>query len=129
MTALEIIRIIATEFSEVEDETICKWIELSKPYVSKHVFGKDYEQALAYLVCHKMKMAGMGDNSGGSVADTIRVTSYSEGSTSIGYNNGGISSNSPAEAEYYLTSYGIQYISFRRIHVVPILISGGDSIG
>lgn len=35
MEPLEIFRLVATEFSEVEDEEVEKWMELAKPFVSK----------------------------------------------------------------------------------------------
>ena len=62
MTAVEIIRLIGGEFKTMDDETINKWLEVVRPMVSKKQFGKLYEHGLAYLVCHKMKMAGLGEN-------------------------------------------------------------------
>ena len=62
MTAIEIIRLTAEEFKDVDDATLEKWLEIVRPMVSKKQFGKLYEQGLAYLVCHKLKMAGFGEN-------------------------------------------------------------------
>ena len=44
---LQIVRLVATEFENLSDETIEMWIDLTAPLISKKVFGKLYEQALA----------------------------------------------------------------------------------
>ena len=85
MTALEIFRLVATEFSSMKDDKVAQWLELTSPLISKRVFGKLYDQALALLTAHRLKMAGYGDNSYGTVGDTLRIGSYSEGETSIGF--------------------------------------------
>ena len=54
MTVIEIIRLIGKEFASVQETDLEKWIEITEPRVSKKQFGKLYEQALAYRVCHKM---------------------------------------------------------------------------
>lgn len=123
MTALEIFRMIASEFQEVTDETVTNWIELSKPLISERKFGNTYQQALALLAAHKMKMAGLGDISTGKIDDALRVSSYSEGETSISYSisQGG---NNAVDAEYTLTGYGLQYLTLRRSKIIPILSAG-----
>lgn len=47
MTPLEIFRLVATEFKDVDDAEVEKWVELSKPFVSKKKFGNTYNHALA----------------------------------------------------------------------------------
>ncbi|MCI8627776.1 MAG: DUF4054 domain-containing protein [Lachnospiraceae bacterium] len=61
MEALELIRATMTEFSEVEEDTIKVFLTLAEPLVGKKRFGKFYQQALAYLTAHKMKLAGLGE--------------------------------------------------------------------
>lgn len=122
MEPLEIFRLVATEFSEISDEEVEKWIELSKPFISKSRFGNTYNHALAYLAAHKLKMAGYGDNSLGKVDDALRVSSFSEGDASIGFAVSQGSSLS-VDAEYTLTSYGLQFLSIRRSKIVPIVSS------
>jgi hypothetical protein len=123
MTPIELLRLLAPEFESIGDETIAKWIELSKPHISTKRFGNTYNQALALLTAHKLKMAGYGDNSNGTIDDTLRVGSYSEGETSIGYtvNQG---TNLLNDAEFTLTTYGLQYLSLRRSRIVPIVSAG-----
>ncbi len=131
MTAVEIIRLIGTEFADTDDATLEMWVELVKPMVSKKQFGKLYEQALAYLVCHKMKMAGSGSNPLGDELGNINAfgfafSSVSEGGSSISF-GASQSSNVAKDAEYGLTSYGMQYLNLRKLVVVPIHISGEDT--
>jgi len=122
MEPLEIFRLVATEFSDISDGEVEKWIELSKPFISKNRFGNTYNHALAYLAAHKLKMAGYGDNSLGKVDDALRVSSFSEGDASIGFavSQGGTLA---VDSEYTLTVYGLQFLAIRRSKIVPILSS------
>lgn len=117
MTPTEIIALVGKEFSSVPAEEVGKWLEISKPLLSKEKFGELYDQALAYLVCHRMKMAGLGVNEEGTVGDTLRVTNYSEGNRSIGFS---APQGSLTDAELALTAYGIQFLSIRRKVIIPI---------
>ena len=123
MTPLEILRLVATEFKVVTDEEVEKWVELSKPFVSKKKFGNTYNHALAYLAAHKLKMAGYGDNTMGKVDDALRVSSFSEGDASIGFSVSQ-ANNMAVDAEYALTIYGLQYLSIRRQKIIPIVSAG-----
>ena len=123
MEPLEIFRLVATEFSEVEDEEVEKWMELAKPFVSKKKFGNTYDHAIAYLTAHKLKMAGKGDNTMGNVDDALRVSSFSEGDASIGFSVSQ-GNNMAVDAEYALTIYGLQYLSIRRQRIIPIVSAG-----
>lgn len=129
MTALEIFRLIAVEFSAVGDETVRKWLELTAPLVSRRQFGKLYEQAVALLAAHRMKVSGAegGQESGGGgmqlgIGETLRISSYSEGSTSVSFNNA--ASGLSSDSDLSLTSYGVQYLALRRMCVIPIKCSG-----
>ena len=100
MKALEIFRMVAKEFSNIPDEDevdgsgavvqygIKSFIDLYADQISKKRFGSSYEKALAYLTAHKLKMNGYGDVGTGTIADSLRVGSYSEGETSISYTTG-----------------------------------------
>ena len=123
MTALEIFRLVATEFSSMKDAKVSQWLELTAPLISKRVFCKLYDQALALLTAHRLKMAGYGDNSYGTVGDTLRIGSYSEGETSIGFTVNQ-ATNLLVDAELTLTPYGLEYLSLRRLVVIPIRSAG-----
>ena len=123
MTVIEIFRLVATEFKDLDDEKVMAWSELTAPLISKKVFGKLYDQALALLTAHRLKMAGYGDSTYGTVGDTLRIGSYSEGETSVSFtvNQG---TNLLGDAELAPTPYGLEYLSLRRLVVIPIRSAG-----
>ena len=134
MTALDMIRLIGPEFKEVDDGTIEQWIEMVSPMVSKKMFGKLYNQAIAYLVCHKMTVAGVvaekGDADGGfgsmaAMAAAYGITSISEGSASLSFSNGN-SAMIQTDGEYASTQYGAQFLQLRKMCITPIRASGED---
>ena len=126
---LKIFRILAGEFASVEDAAILQWMDLTRPMVSRKLFGNLYEQAVVLLTAHRMKIAGYGeeesDGENGlqlSVGDTLRVSSYSEGETSISFNSA--ASSTLPDSELTLTAYGMQYLSIRRMVIMPVRCSG-----
>ena len=126
MTAIEIIRLIGTEFAPVKEADLEKWIEVVRPMVSRKQFGNLYEQGIAYLVCHKLKMAGHGENplgDIGTIGTGFAVGSVSEGGSSISF-GANQASNLAADAELGLPVYGVQYLQLRRSVIVPIHVSG-----
>lgn len=126
LTVIDIIRLVGTEFVDVPDAKLNQWIELAKPMVSKKQFGKMYDQALAYLVCHKMKLCGLGSNPLGEIGKIgvgFSVGSVSEGSTSVSF-GATQSSNLATDAELGLTTYGLQFLQLRRHVIIPIHCGG-----
>ena len=51
-----LLRLIAPEFASTDEETVQQWIDLTKTLVSDTAFGEAYEQAVAYLTAHRMKI-------------------------------------------------------------------------
>ncbi|MCD8397539.1 MAG: DUF4054 domain-containing protein [Lachnospiraceae bacterium] len=128
MTVLELIRMFAPEFDDMEDSELEKWIETIAPMVSKKQFGNMYKQALAYLVCHKLKMAGNGESplgDLGTIGVGFAVGSVSEGGSSISF-GASQSSNLATDAELALTVYGLQFLQLRRSVIIPIHANGGS---
>jgi hypothetical protein len=123
MNALQIFRLVATEFEQLNDETVENWLQLTAPFISKKRFGRLYEQALALLAAHRLKMAGYGDSDLGTVGDSLRVASYSEGETSVSFSVNQ-QTNLQADAELALTPYGLEYLSLRRMVIIPIRSAG-----
>ena len=132
MKAIEYIRLIGKEFKDTSDDELMLWIEMVRPMVSKKQFGKLYDQAIAFLVCHKMKMAGHGESplgDMGAIGIGFAVGSVSEGGRSISF-GANQSSNLATDAELGLTAYGVQFLQLRRMVIVPIHCSGElDSSG
>lgn len=123
MKAIQIFRLVATEFDDLNDETVENWLELTAPMISKKRFGKLYEQALALLTAHRLKLSGYGDTTLGKVGDSLRVGSYSEGETSVSFTVSQ-ATNLLADAELALTPYGLEYLSLRRLVIIPIRSAG-----
>ena len=137
MNALEIFRMVAGEFSNLPDDDVVNegkvtqygvksFIKLYSDQISEKRFGASYQKALAYLTAHKLKMNGYGDTGTGSIADSLRVGSYSEGETSISYTTGQ-QTNLQVDAEYALTVYGLEFLTLRRNAIIPI-VSAGEAI-
>jgi hypothetical protein len=126
MTTIQVFRLIAPEFKPVGDGDLADWIELVKPYISKKVFGKFYDQALAYLAAHKMKLAGLGDDTYGTVAESMRLASVSEGDSSISFNSAQAPTTT-GDSEYLITPYGVQFVNIKRYVIIPIHVSGEES--
>lgn len=127
MSVIEYVRLIGKEFDEVTDEVIEKWVEFVRPMVSRRQFGKLYDRAIAYLVCHNLKMSGEGDDAYSdmmgvsAMANSVGIGSISDGGSSISF-NGAKSFESGILAEYAKTTYGLQYISLAKMVVIPITI-------
>lgn len=121
--AVKIFRMVATEFEALDDDTVKSWIDLTAPLISQKVFDKLYAQALALLTAHRLKMAGQGNNQYGTVGDSLRIGSYTEGSTSISFSVSQ-GTNLTVDAELALTQYGLEYLTLRRLVVIPIRSAG-----
>lgn len=131
MTIIDAIHLIGPEFDDLALNQLEHWVELTSPLVSKKLFGNLYEQAVAYLTCHKMKMAGLGAASPlgdvGTIGVGFAVGSVSEGGSSISF-GANQSSNLMTDAELGLTAYGVQFLTLRRSVIVPIRCSGESSV-
>lgn len=123
--ALKVFRLVAKEFEDMEDLEVQEHMSIFSCMISKRKYGDLYDKALAYLTAHKLKMHGYGDVSSGfgTLSDSLRVASYSEGETSISFSTNQ-STNLQADAEYALTSYGLMFIELRRLVVIPIVSAG-----
>lgn len=129
---LNIFRIVAAEFSNVDDETVNLWLGLTAPLVSRKRFGKVYEQALALLTAHRMKMAAVGsDESAGGAFDDIggagaafKIGSYTSGGESVSFNSAALTSKLSTDAEYSQTVYGVQYLTLRKQYGIAIINAG-----
>ena len=128
MTVVEMVRLISNgEFDDLTDAQILQWEEFISPFVSKKQFGKLYDRAKALLICHKLKMAGYGDNALGvlgKIGNSFVASSVSDGGSSISFANSG-GGNTQMNAEFGMTVYGMQYLQLLKSVIVPINISRG----
>ncbi|MCL1987424.1 MAG: DUF4054 domain-containing protein [Firmicutes bacterium] len=132
-SVLATFRLIAPKLREIDNKTVLQWINLTAPLVSKRKFGNLWEQALALMTAHRMTLSGVGlfDNETETENETLpqdayqtaRVSSYSEGSVSISYNDN-LEKLGNLTSDLGMTEYGVQYQSLLRLKVIPILNSG-----
>lgn len=123
LDAYGVFSIVADEFRTCNEAVVRQWMTLTEPFISKKVFGKTYEQALALLTAHRMKMAGYGNATLGTVDDAMRIASYSEGETSISFSTNQ-ATNLMSDGWLALTPYGLQYLAIRNMAVIPIRSAG-----
>ena len=135
-SVLDIVRLVAGEFGDIPDDEVQKWIDFCAPMVSRKRFSNLYEQALAFLTAHNMKLSSVGQVQGDDplaevaeigVAGLMRVGSYSEGGTSLSFNTN-VSQYTMTDAELSLTPYGMRFLSIRRMRILPI-VSAGEPVG
>jgi hypothetical protein len=131
MTALEIFRLLAAEFSNLTDNEVNNWINLTFPLVSKKKFGAVYEQAVALLAAHRMKLANLSNSATtgeslieqvGGISSIIGINSYTEDNVSVSFKSDLSKSAPVVDGEYSLTIYGQQYLQLREMTVIPICI-------
>ncbi|MFR5990263.1 MAG: hypothetical protein ACLUGP_07710 [Faecalibacterium prausnitzii] len=129
MKAIQYIRLIGKEFISLTDaELHLGWRYGSALWARRKQFGGSCMNRLDRLssVCHKLKMAGYGENplgDMGAIGIGFAVGSVSEGGSSISF-GANQSSNLATDAELGLTAYGVQFLQLRRMVIVPIHCSG-----
>ena len=128
---LSIFRIVAPDFSAIDDDTVNAWIALTDPLVSRREFGKLHDQALALLTAHRMYLAGVGDADDeitdglGNIAagKTRHISSYTEGKVSVSFNHEQGDLNTEGDAYYGLSKYGMEFLTLRDSVIVTIASS------
>ena len=126
--ALDILRTVAPEFKAVSDDEVQKFLDLCVPLVSKTRFGKLYDQAVALLAAHRMKLAGLGASVIGGSSDKagaaagFQLASVAEASVPVSFNTANI--NAGTDSWYALTPYGMEFLNLRRLLIVPITSAG-----
>lgn len=126
MTALEVFRLIAPEFSAIPDDTVNTALEFVSNELSESKFGSDYTKTHAYLAAHFLAWQAL-ISSGGSTSGAAtggKVISEKEGDLSRSYSDSSSSSTSYTD-NLERTAYGLEYIRLRRKHIVPILTRMG----
>lgn len=135
MDALQIFRLVAPEFSDIPDNDVLNpsggvdtygvntYLDLYKDQISQKRFGSFYNKALAYLTAHKLKMNGFGNTENGTIAESLRFSSYSEGETSVSFASSQ-QTNLGVDGEFALTVYGLEYLNLRRNSIISIVSAG-----
>ena len=119
---LNTFRLVAGEFSDMDDEKVNSMIELQGVRISQKAFGDKYDLAVAYLTAHSFKLdemlKGGGASSGGLTSGTI--ISEKEGSISVGYASPSLSRYNDGSL-YAKTAYGLLFLELRSQCIVPVM--------
>ena len=119
---LSTFRLVASEFSDVDDKNVTSMIELQGVRISQKAFGDKYNLAVAYLTAHAFKLdemlKGGGASNGGLVSGAI--TSEKEGSISVGYAPPSTSRYNDGSL-YSKTAYGLLFLELRSQCIVPLM--------
>lgn len=119
---LSTFRLVASEFSDVDDKNVTTMIELQSVRISPKAFGDKYDLAVAYLTAHAFKfdemLKGGGASSGGLVSGAI--TSEKEGGISVGYASPTLSRYNDGSL-YAKTAYGLLFLELRSQCIVPLM--------
>ena len=116
---LKVFRVIAPEFVNMTDEEVTEMLELFAPMVSKKIFGRQYNLALAYFVAHIISLnnvytTAQGASSDGSVAGVKREK---EGDLEREY---AIHDASDYMSLLYKTYYGRMYLQRLKMYAIGI---------
>ena len=115
-------RLVASEFNDVDDDTVSSMIELQSVRISRKAFGDKYDLAVAYLTAHAFKLdemlKGGCASSGGLISGA--VISEKEGSISVGYAPPLLSRHNDGSL-YAKTAYGLLFIELRSQCIVPVM--------
>ena len=119
---LSTFRLVASEFNDVDDESVASMIELQGVRVSPKAFGDKYDLAVAYLTAHAFKLdemlKGGGASSGGLTSGT--VVSEKEGSISVGYASPTLSRYNDGSL-YSKTAYVLLFLELRSQCIIPVM--------
>lgn len=119
---LSAFRLMASEFSDVDDKNVNSMIELQGVRISEKAFGDKYDLAVAYLTAHAFKLdemlRGGGASSGGLASGAI--TSEKEGSISVGYASPTLSRYNDGSL-YSKTAYGLLFLELRSQCIIPLM--------
>lgn len=127
MTTLEVFRLVAPEFSAVNDATVNNAITFVSDEISESKFGSQYNKALAYLAAHFLAwqavIANTGSTSGAAVGG--RIISEKEGDLSRSYADNGSQISTTYTDNLERTAYGLEFLRIRKKRIVPILTRMG----
>ncbi len=133
LALLDAFRLIAKEYTMMDDEEVLAYMEICRDLVSKKRFGPFYAKAVAYYAAHLMKLGEMVEDSGANGGALVagNIVSETEGDLSRSY--GAVQdgpSKSEADAMLNKTSYGKMFLALRAACIVPVCTRmGGGGYG
>lgn len=115
MAVLDVLKEIAPEFENVDSARLNTFIGFAENQVSEVIFELDHELAVAYLAAHMLALSTRNEDIGvNGLAGNI--TSKKEGDLALGYALP--SALGTEDGTLSTTSYGIEFIRLRNMHVI-----------
>lgn len=130
-TQLEIFRVLAPEFDEIDDDRVIQNLDLYGDMVSKKRFGRWYDRATVLLTAHYLKIADMmASDDAGSATSAITaggIVMEKEGDLQRQYGGAASGGTSATAASGLLrkTAYGLMFLELQSHCIVPVMTRMG----
>ena len=120
---VELFRLLAPDLADAKEDMIIAMRNLCEPMLNKERFGDLYDQALAYLVAHRLAYINViAENGAGSSAATAgSLVSEKEGDLARSYSSSGGSYIDNLDK----TAYGMEFKRIRDMCIVSIVTRFG----
>ena len=112
-TALDVFRVVASEFSATVDADVEAMIVIVGARISTVAFSSMFDQAKAYLAAHEYAMIARMAAAGSGMAGAGSIASVRAGDLAIAYGGTLASSMSLGDDYYRTTPYGLAYLNLR----------------
>lgn len=128
-SALELLKIIASEYATIGDEILELYLELAGQTVSVVVFEPVYKQAVVYLAAHLLSMDDRATSAGGGGGATGPVIGERAGEVSLNYGfTGGSAASGTTPDGLGATVYGRRFLALRRAMTKNKPLSTGQTV-
>lgn len=113
------------EFNDLEETFVTLWLNRSAARVNKKTFGNTYEDAVYYLLGHKLSLHKLGLANGGEERGVL--SSETEGDISASYSP--VSSTMVSNnTNYTTTQYGREFLTLRNSKVKRFIGMGTPNV-
>lgn len=119
---LKMFRVLAPDLQSATDDVVLAMRNIVAPTISKSKFGDLYEQALAYLIAHKLTVQNIISEQGAAATELTAggIISEKEGDLSRSY---GSKQSNVAGGSCYMdslqkTAYGQEFLNIRNMRIV-----------
>lgn len=123
---VELFRLLAPDLADVKEDMIIAMRNLCEPMLNKKRFGELYEQALAYLVAHRLSYMNIiaESGAGSSTATANSLVSEKEGDLARSFSSPGAGTGSYVD-NLDKTAYGMEFKRIRDMCIVSIVTRFG----
>lgn len=98
MTAVQIIQTICPKLAD--SPSLSSYVQIAKESLNSRLFGKMFEQAVAYKACHLFTLTGDNENIQSQLSSGGAITSYAEGGINVSFKDGGTDDNELSSTKY-----------------------------